>query len=175
MPPFHSYLRLPGLAAANLAILLPGCASPQANYPSLAIRDAERVQVTPETIPPAQPAAQPPLSAELVQRIAQLQTSASNAHSTFLNAVQGTERLVDAAAGSDETSNRWASAQIALASLESLRSLAAVPLGDLDLLHADAALALDQRKIIEDARAAVVGMIAQEDAILAGLRAKMPS
>ncbi len=157
------------------AILLSGCASPQANYPSLAIRDAERAYNSPEPAAPAQPAAQSPLSAELAQRLAQLQDSAASAHRAFIDAAPGTARLVDAAAGSDVTSDRWAIAQVALASLESARSQAAVPLGDLDLLHADAAIALDQRKAIEDARDAVAGMIAKEDAILAGLRGKMPS
>lgn len=115
------------------------------------------------------------MSAEFAQRLTQLQGSAASAHRAFTDAAPGTARLVDAAAGSNVTSDRWAIAQVALASLESARSQAAVPLGDLDLLHADAAIALDQRKAIEDARDAVTGMIAQEDAILAGLRGKMPS
>lgn len=152
-----------------------GCASPQANYPSLAIRDAERAYNSPEPAALPQPAAQSPLSADLVQRLAHLETAATSAHRAFTDAAPATARLVSAAAGSDVTSDRWAIAQVALASLESARSHAAVPLADLDLLHADAAIALDQHRAIEDARNAVTGMIAQEDAILAGLRGKMPS
>ena len=172
---FPQYLRLPGLAIAQSSILLSACAAPQANYPSLAIRDAERAYNSPTPAAPAQAAAQSPLSPEVAQRLAQLQDAATSAHRAFTNAAPRTARLVDAAAGSDVTSDRWAIAQVALASLESARSQAAVPLGDLDLLHADAAIALDQRKAIEEARDAVVGMIALEDAILAGLRGKMPS
>lgn len=92
-----------------------------------------------------------------------------------MDAAPGTRRLVEAAAGTDVTNDRWASAQVALASLESARSQSAVPLGDLDLLHADAAIALEQRATIEETRAAVTGLIAQEDAILANLRGKTPS
>lgn len=90
-----------------------------------------------------------------------------------MDAAPETARLVNAAAGTDVTSNRWASAQIALASLESARSQAAVPLGDLDLLHANAAIALEQRQAIQAARTAVIGLIAEEDAILSDLRGKI--
>lgn len=170
------YLRLPGLAIALSAILLTGCASPQASYPSLATRDAERVPGSPGTAAaPGQPQAELPPSADLVQRLAQLREAAASAHRAFMDAAPATARLVEAAAGTDVTSDRWASAQIALASLESARSQAAVPLGDLDLLHADAAVAFEQRKAIDGAREDVTGMIAQQDAVLAGLRGKMPS
>lgn len=170
------YLRLPGLAIVLSAILLSGCASQQGRYPSLAIRDAERVQGSLQ--PPASSAessVESPLSADLVRRLAQLQSSATSAHRAFMDAAPGTRRLVEAAAGTDVTNDRWASAQVALASLESARSQSAVPLGDLDLLHADAAIALEQRAAIEETRAAVTGLIAQEDAILANLRGKTPS
>lgn len=170
------YLRLPVLAIVLSAILLTGCASPQASYPSLATRDAERVPGSPGTAAaPGQPLAELPPSADLVQRLALLREAAASAHRAFMDAAPATARLVEAAAGTDVTSDRWASAQVALASLESARSQAAVPLGDLDLLHADAALAFEQRKAIDGAREDVTGMIAQQDAVLAGLRGKMPS
>lgn len=170
------YLRSPGLAIALPAILLSGCTSPQANYPSLAIRDAERVQGSLQ--PPIAlvgPPVEAPLSADLAQRLAQLQSSAASAHRAFMGAAPGARRIVEAASGADVTDDRWASAQIALASLESARSQAAVPLGDLDLLHANAAIALEQRAAITETRDAVTGLVAQEDAILTSLRAEMPS
>ena len=163
------------MAIALSAFLLASCASSQATYPSLAIRDAERVQGSFDpAVTPAQPAVETPASADLVQRLAQLRTAATSAHRAFMDASPGAARLVSAAAGSDVTSNQWASAQVALASLDSARSQAAVPLGDLDLMHADASVALEQRDIIEETRQMVTGLIAQEDAILAQLRGKMP-
>ncbi len=173
---FFPYLRMSGMAIALPVILLAACAAPQANYPSLAVRDAERVQSSFESgAAPAQPAVEIPASADLTQRLAQLQSAAASAHRAFLSAAPSAARLVNAASGASNTNDRWASAQIALASLESARSQAAVPLGDLDLMHANAALALEQRSIIEDTRNAVTSMIAEEDAILSTLRRKMPS
>lgn len=166
----------PAMAIMLSAIVLAGCTTGQANFPSIAIRDAERVNgsLQPAASAPQMPAQMPP-GAELVQRLGQLQTTAASAHEVFMNAAAGVSRLVDAAAGGDLTSDRWAIAQVALAGLDSARSQAAVPLGDLDLLHADAEIALEQRRIIEQARDAVTSQIAEEDAILAALRRKMPS
>lgn len=156
------------------AILLSGCATPQAAYPSLAIRDAERVQGSFGAEAGSAPTAvETPLSADLAARLAQLQTAATSAHRAFLTAAPSAARLVNAASGAAITNDRWASAQVALASLESARSQTAVPLGDLDLMHADAALALQQRGEIQDTRDAVTSLIAEEDAILSNLRAKM--
>lgn len=162
------------MAIGLAAILLSGCAAPKAAYPSLAIRDVERVEGSFDAAAAlVEPLAESPPSADLVERLAQLQTAAASAHRSFMDAAPETARLVNAAAGTDVTSNRWASAQIALASLESARSQAAVPLGDLDLLHANAAIALEQRQAIQAARTAVIGLIAEEDAILSDLRGKI--
>lgn len=162
------------MAIALAAILLSGCAAPKAAYPSLAIRDVERVEGSfePENAL-VEPIVEAPPAAELVERLAQLQNAAASAHRSFMASAPEATRLVNAAAGTDVTSNQWASAQIALASLESARSQAAVPLGDLDLLHADAAIALEQRQAIQTTRTAVIGLIAEEDAILSNLRGKI--
>lgn len=174
------YLRSPVYAIALSAILLSGCAASSGAYPSLAIRDAERVQGSfaadavpaPSIIPPIVEASP---SADLVTRLAQLQAAAGSAHRAFLGQAPEAGRLVNAAADASITSDSWSSAQIALASLEAARSQAAVPLGDLDLMHADAALALEQRGAIEDTRDAVTKIIAEEDAILSNLRGKLAS
>lgn len=170
-----SHIRRPSGAIALSAILLSGCAAPRADYPTLAVRDAERVEgaFTAEAPAPSPPA-EKPLSAEVTERLIQLQASAAASHRTFLNAVPGTAQLVDAAAGADTESDRWASAQIALADLDSARSQTAIPLADLDMLHADAALTLEQRKDIGDVRSAVTSMIAEQDAVLSTLQRKMP-
>lgn len=168
------YRRSRQMAIGLTAILLTACAGQKETYPSLAIRDVERVEGSfqPETAS-LEPVAESPPSADLVERLAQLQNTAASAHRSFMAAAPETTRLVNAAAGTDVTSDRWAGAQVALAGLDSSRSQAAVPLGDLDLLHADAAIALEQRQAIQAARMAVIGLIAEEDAILSDLRDKM--
>lgn len=171
-----SYIRRPSLAIALSAILLSGCAAPRADYPTLAIRDAERVEGSfSADTPVPNPPAEIPLNLEMTERLILLQASAALAHRTFLNAVPSAGQLVDAASGAGAESNRWASAQIALADLDSARSQTAIPLADLDMLHADAALTLEQRRDIINARNAVTGMIAEQDAVLSTLHGKMPS
>ncbi|MDZ4308427.1 hypothetical protein [Allopontixanthobacter sp.] len=166
--------RSPGLTLGLAATLLSGCASDTSVYPSLAVRDVERIHGSFQSSQtPAAPLPESPPSADLLERLAQLQSAAASAHRLFMAAVPETERLLAAAAGTDVTSNRWATAQVALSSLESARSQAAVPLGDLDLLHADAAIELQQREVIQEVRAAVTALIAEEDAILAGLRGRL--
>ena len=167
------------MAIGLTAILLTACAGQSDSYPSLAIRDVERVEggrvegsFQPETAA-LEPIAESPPSADLVERLAQLQNTAASAHRSFMAEAPEATRLVNAAAGTDVTSDRWAGAQVALASLDSARSQAAVPLGDLDLLHADAAIAFEQRQAIQAARMAVIGLIAEEDAILSDLRNKI--
>ena len=155
-----------------LAVLLGACATPSGQYPSLALRDAERVEGTfePDTAQATAPAPAPP-SAGLLARLSQLRQAAASAHAEFVSAIPAAERLASAAGsvGSDS----WASAQVALAELDSARSEAAVALGDLDVLYIDAALAADQREAIGAARAEVVGLVSEEDATLARLRAQV--
>lgn len=160
------------LLASILALGLSACASTAGKYPSLAIRDAERVQGTfePDAAPPPQPAPPPP-SAALVSRLAELVDQASRAHRAFTAAVPGAQRAVAAAGGTG--SDSWASAQVALADLDASRSKAAVPLGELDTLFIDATLAAENRDAIAAARDQVIAMIGDEDAALARLRGRL--
>ncbi|AKM07438.1 hypothetical protein AM2010_1366 [Pelagerythrobacter marensis] len=159
------------IAPLLFAVPLAACAAGSGSYPSLAIRDAERVGGSLETPTPEAPPAQPaPPSADLLARLGQLQSQAASAHQAFLAAVPATRRAVRAASGAGIASDRYASAQVALADLDSHRSRAAIALGDLDLLFADAALSFELRAPIVETRADVTAMIAQEDAVLAELR-----
>lgn len=150
-------------------VALSACASTNDRYPSLAIRDAERVTGAFEVTPPAPPPL-PPIAPETAGRLGQLRAQAASAHQTFLAAVPGARRAVSAARGAPITDDRWAAAQVALADLDSSRSQAAIALGHLDLLFADAALAQVQREEIVGARAEVSALIAEEDRVLAELR-----
>lgn len=157
---------------ARLALVMPltACAGGSADYPSLAIRDAERVEGTFEPAPAPEPSPQPVQpSPDLLQRLAQLRTAAASAHQAFLETAPGTRRAVEAARGTGVESKSWAAAQVALADLDSARSQTAVPLGDLELMFANAALAFELREPIADTRSDVAAMVAQEDAILAEL------
>jgi hypothetical protein len=157
------------LAASLIALALSACATDSTRYPSLAQREAERVQGTfePDTAAPAVTPAPPP-SADLIARLGQLRDQAASAHREFLSAVPGAERLAKAAG--DVASDSWASAQVALADLDSSRSNAAIALGDLDILFIDATLVADQREAIGAAREDVLRIVGEEDAVLARLR-----
>lgn len=160
------------LVSFLIAVPLAACATPSDRYPSLGLRDAERVagSFDPDTAQAPPPAPAPP-SADLLARLAQLRQAAAKAHAEFLSAVPAAERLARAAGsvGSDS----WASAQVALAGLDSARSQAAIALGDLDVLYVDATLADEHRETIGAARAEVVALVEEEDALLARLRARL--
>lgn len=159
------------IAPLLLAAPLAACAAGSADYPSLAIRDAERVEGSFEPAAPAEAPPPPaPPSADLLGRLSQLQAQASSAHRAFLEAAPGARRAVFAARGAAVESNAYADAQIALADLDSHRSRTAVALGDLDLLFAEATLAFELRAPIAEVRSEVAALIAREDAVLAELR-----
>lgn len=158
----------PNLLAVSASLaMLAGCASDPGRYPSLAIRDFERVEGQFEvgggiSALPA-PAAPGPAT---IARVDELLEEATRAHGDFLAAVGDTERLLVAARGLDPESNLWSQAQIALAVLDTKRTLVATRLADLDLLLADASLAYEQLGEIEAARLAVAALTEEEDRIL---------
>ena len=156
-----------------LPLLLGACASASADYPSLAVRDVERVQGS-FAASPRQSLDVPPvetdLSAPLDVALAQLVASTEAAHSEFLAIVPRAERLVAGARGSAIGSPSWAEAEVALSELEAVRSRAAVPLGDVDTLYTAARVAADDIAEIEAARARILAMLSAEDETLARLR-----
>ncbi|GGD97353.1 hypothetical protein GCM10011515_16410 [Tsuneonella deserti] len=159
--------------AIALAMTVSACAS-SGDYPSLAQRPAERVgglfePDTPEVIPSPPPAP----SADLVARLAQLQRDAASLHAQFNAAAPAATRLAGAAGGTG--SDSWASAQVALADLDSLRSRVAVSLAELDALWVDSTVEAGPRDAIGSARDAVEGMVRQEDEVLARLRSRVGS
>lgn len=156
------------------AILLSACASTanQGAYPSLAQRDAERstgqfeVEQRRLDVPPVDVNSDQPLPA----RLAALVDQGAAAHAGFVAARPGAARLAQAASGSAIGSDAWASAQVALADLDSYRSEAAVALGELDVLFVAASVAAEDTATIASARDRVTAMIGDEDEALEQLR-----
>ena len=153
------------------SLILGGCASTGASYPSLAIRDAERVEGSMDAPDGAlalpSPAA---LSGVMLQRVEQLEGRASSAHRRFQQAAPAAQRSANSARGAAVTTNAWADAQIALGDLDTIRSQTAIALADLDLMFVDATLDYQERGAIGEARERVLEMVRAQDRTLAQLR-----
>ena len=160
----------------SLACLLGACAGQKGDYPSLAIRDAERVEGQFDTGERARldvPPVEVDLTGGLEARLAGLVDQAERAHAEFLALEPRVASLVAAAGSRDVASNAWAAAQVALAELDSARSRAAIPLGDLDTLYTAANVAAEDVAAIEAARREVISLIERQDAVLAELRGNL--
>lgn len=152
-----------------------GCASSD-GYPSLAMRDAERVTgtfspVTDGESTDSMPAPEIPADATLSARIDMLLDAAKAAHTRFMDAAPRAKRLASAAGGIG--SDSWASAQVALADLESQRSQAAIALSTLDEIHVEGVTTNALPGIVSEARDTVISLVGEEDALLSQLRAKV--
>lgn len=162
---------------ASLTFPLGACAATgENNYPSLAVRDAERAEGQFDTGEPARldvPPVEVDLTGGLDARLTSLVSAAEGAHREFIEVRPRAERLVSAATGSDVGSDSWAAAQVVLAELDSARSRAAVPLGDLDALYTAARVAAEDTATIEEARNQVIALVSEEDATLEELRARV--
>jgi hypothetical protein len=166
------------LTALGFAACLAGCATARDDgFPSLALRDAERVT---GTLAPPPPPARPSIVPEAaVSRLASLRAQALTAHQTFGQGRARAGALVQAARGAAVGSESWAVAQVALAGLEATRSQAMVALADVDRLYVTASESASatggsaELDTVVRARDEVSGWIAQEDAVLAGLRGSL--
>jgi len=156
--------------ALAFSALLASCAgAPEGAYPSLAIRDIERVSGT-LAAPEPLPAPEPPAPATLL-RLDDLTDQASAAHARFLEAAPAAGRLTQEA-GAVGTEG-WARGQVALADLQAIRSQAMIALADLDRLYVDAVTERGGGAVqpIATARDSVGAMIAEEDRVIATLAA----
>ena len=150
--------------------MLGGCAANSDRYPSLAIRDFERVQGTFEVAgeveafdPPA------PANPSAVAQSADIVGEAMLAHQEFIDLVpSATEKLLVAESMGPED-YEWTEGQLTLAELDIQRSKVAILLSNLDLMFADASLSYEELGQIEEARETVRQLVAEEDAILSSL------
>lgn len=166
-PSMHSTIRL--FLALPLIIGTAACAGSSQTYPSLEIRDFERESGTLGT-PDSGTAETQVITAVPLSDLAALETQAKTAHAAFMAAVPAARRKVANGARAAVTSNAWGDAQIALSDLDAKRSITAITLGDLDLLYAEQAIALNSAENVDAVRAEVTAMLRAEDAILAELR-----
>jgi hypothetical protein len=118
---------------------LGACATASDEYPSLAIRDAERVAGTMQPVAP-EPYVPPATPAAVLNRLDQLAGEAASAHQAFLAEAPRARGAVAAARGAGPGADSWAQAQVAVAGLEASRGKAMVALADLDRLYVDAAV-----------------------------------
>ena len=165
------------LTALSAVVFLSACANTgDTRFPSLATRPGERVS---GTLAPAPRPAPPPATAATGNRLADLRASALAAHRRFGELRGRAEQLSAAARGAAVASEAWSVAQVALAELEAARSETAVALADLDSLYIAAAAAAvptagsGDLDAIGAARAEVTGWMADDDAVLESLKARL--
>ena len=165
------------LAALALVPAIAACqTAPDGAYPSLAIRDVERAQGQLEPVPgdPIDvPPVEVPLDGPLDQRLAALVEQGRSAHARFTEAAPRASRLASAASGSGVGSDAWASAQVALADLDSIRSMTAIALADLDILFIAASVEATDTAALTAARQSLLALVREEDRTLADLRARV--
>lgn len=160
-------VRVPAILVALLP--LAACATADGDFPSLAIRDTERVSGEMQPAPPAY--VPPPPSATAVDRIEGLALEARDADRAFAQEAAAARSAVAAAGSTRPGSESWARAQVALAGLEASRSRAMIALADLDRLYVDAALDNAELTRIETVRQEVAGQVEVQNAMIDGLLA----
>jgi hypothetical protein len=146
------------------------CASGPGDYPSLAIRDAERVT---GTLQPAEPYVPTPAAPAVLANAASLVQQAAAAHESYRGKLAGARSAVQAARNAGFGSELWAVASVAIAGLETERSRAMIALADLDRLAVAAATEGGALGELAAAQARVDAMVAEETETIDGLLAQL--
>ncbi len=163
----------PFLAVGAASALLAACAGSGDQYPSLAIRDAERVtgQFNPSSAGDGTShSTRPSVAAGDISRIVD---QARESHRNFVAAQPSASRLVSGARGSGSESEARAQALVALADLSSKRSDTVIALADLDLMAAGAATEFSSTQSLGAAQRLVLEFVNAQDAALAQLWEQM--
>lgn len=149
-------------------LTLAACASSQGDYPSLALRDAERGVRTPSTAGLALPDPAPPSPQVLTQIVAAVE-AAQGAHARFLAALPAARGAVSTGGRAAVDSTAYAAALIALGNLQSISSGTAFALADLDALLAARSNDLRTTQAVADAQARVAALLEEETTAIAAL------
>lgn len=152
---------------ACIAALI-SCAAPAEEYPTLAIRDAERFAGSMAAAQP-EPYIPAPLPEGTLAQVAELERRALEAHNGFVNAEPLARRRSAAASGAAQGTESWAQAQVAIADLESQRGLLMIALADLDRIYVDTSNAGEAIAEVAEARDGIQGLLQQENAIISEL------
>ena len=147
---------------------LGACATASEEYPSLAIRDAERAVGTMQPAVP-EPYVPPATAPAVLERLDQLAGEAASAHQAFLAAAPQTRSAVAAARGEGPGADSWARAQVAVSGLEASRGKAMIALADLDRLMVDAALEGAELERIVAVRDTVTSQVDEQNATIESL------
>jgi hypothetical protein len=158
--------------ALPLIAALAACASPQGEYPSLAIRPAERATGTLQPIP-VEPVLTSPSPATL-DRVSQLAADGQSSHRAFLGTVAGARGTITSARGKSIGDDAWAKGEAAFADVRAARSKTMVSLADLDRLYVDAATQGEATDRIGAARDEVAALVSSEDGTIAELSGNLP-
>ncbi|MDE1467870.1 hypothetical protein OOZ52_09025 [Aurantiacibacter sp. D1-12] len=156
-----------------LAIPLAACASPAAEYPSLAMRDGERIVGEMETAPAAPYIAPSPPPATVEEAVA-LAAQARGVHGEFTAAEPGVRARIGAARGTFVGSETWSDAQVALTILESHHGRLTVMLADIDALYVDTSSEGQAVALLAEERDAVAAMASAQAETIASLLAAIP-
>lgn len=186
-PPPASSMRPRGRFAPLLLLVLAGCWG--GKYPSLARRPAEtRAQPASDSPAPVVPATADP---RLAGRVAHLLEQARAGHRAFLARGEEAAGLIaraGSAPGNDAPlSENWAAAQQALSALDAARGGTSAALGEIEELYtadrvahaiedanAGSATVRPDAATLAAARAELLDLSDSEDALLAGLKARLP-
>lgn len=156
--------------AAVFGFSLSGCASADDRYPSLAVRDAERVQ---DTLEPALSDQPEVIGQSNLDALVAPVDRAQEAHAQF-TAMEGQVRsLVFASRGIGPEDDRRAQALAGFAQLTSLRAKTALALSDLDLLELKAATGFKRTQEIREFQSTILKLIEQQDKTLDSLNEAM--
>jgi hypothetical protein len=168
------------LACTGITLALSACASGAGGYPSLALRNTERMHasampVEAEAVPaetPAQP--EPGLAAAL----ARLAGQADESHRRFESQRGRTMALVGSARGAAMASDAWSVASIALATLHTARGQTSLSLSELESLDiADRASNPNgetrNSAALASARQRIEALVTDEDRTLAALGSQL--
>ncbi|WAT17835.1 hypothetical protein OZN62_13105 [Aurantiacibacter sp. MUD11] len=147
---------------------LAACAAPRDEYPSLAVRDIERVTGTME-VEPAPPPPPPAPAPATIEQLQQLAADARSAHAEFLEAAPAARSTVVAAAGAEHGSDGWARAQVAIADLEARRSRTTIAMADIDRIFVSAMSDSVHIEEIEATHAEIGSLLAEQDAVVDSL------
>lgn len=159
------------MTTGALLLLLGGCARSE-GFPSLAIRDSERItgqMPAPDAAAQSRPAPQPEPTTEIAAIVAR----ARSADTRFRAEQPAAERLITSVAGSASGSDGWSRAQLVIASLEAIRSETMLALADLDQIRVTAQAAGEEATQSTAAVAEVEAMLAGQNRLITALLVRL--